>query len=136
MAEIPAKLRKQRRQLEIQVAHKPGVARETRFQAQAMTRTGQYSMAPSSRTGKARTNRSTPSAASTRFPFAAGTPRGSTTVRAAKENLAGWITVRDNEGDNTGDGAYVVEPRSFLMIGPCAICAAPKATELARVPEL
>lgn len=48
MAEIPAKLRKQRRQLEIQVAHKPGVVRETRFQAQAMTRTGQHSMAASS----------------------------------------------------------------------------------------
>ena len=54
------------------------------------------------------------------------------TVRAAKESLAGWIAERDNEGDNTGDGAYLVEPRSFLMIGPCAICAAPKATELAR----
>lgn len=26
----------------------------------------------------------------------------------------------------------MVEPRSFLMIGPCAICAAPQATELAR----
>ena len=33
MAEIPAKLRKQRRQLEIQVAHEPGVVREIRFQA-------------------------------------------------------------------------------------------------------
>ena len=58
----------------------------------------------------------------TRFPFAAGTPRGSTTVRAAKESLAGWIAERDNEGDNTGEGADLVEPRSFQMIGPCAIC--------------
>lgn len=33
VAEIPAKLRKQRRQLEIQVAHEPGVVREIRFQA-------------------------------------------------------------------------------------------------------
>ena len=33
MAEIPAKLRKQRLQLEIQVAHKPGVVREIRFQS-------------------------------------------------------------------------------------------------------
>lgn len=33
MSEIPAKLRKQRRQLEIQVAHEPGVVREIRFQA-------------------------------------------------------------------------------------------------------
>ena len=32
MAEIPAKLRKQRRQLEIQVAHEPGVVREIGFQ--------------------------------------------------------------------------------------------------------
>ncbi|WP_308607493.1 hypothetical protein [uncultured Corynebacterium sp.] len=32
MAEIPAKLRKQRRQLEIQVAHEPGVVREIRFE--------------------------------------------------------------------------------------------------------
>lgn len=33
MAEISAKLRKQRRQLEIQVAHEPGVVREIGFQA-------------------------------------------------------------------------------------------------------
>ena len=33
MTEIPAKLRKHRRQLEIQDAHEPGVAREIRFQA-------------------------------------------------------------------------------------------------------
>ena len=33
IAEIPAKLRKQRRQLEIQVVHEPGVVREIRFQA-------------------------------------------------------------------------------------------------------
>ena len=33
MAEIPAKLRKQRRQLEIRVAHEPGVVREIGFQA-------------------------------------------------------------------------------------------------------
>ena len=33
MAEIPAKLRKQRHQLEIQVAHEPGIVREIRFQA-------------------------------------------------------------------------------------------------------
>ena len=33
MAEIPAKLRKQRRQLEIQVAHEPGVVREIGFRA-------------------------------------------------------------------------------------------------------
>ena len=33
MAEIPAKLRKQRRQLEIQVAHEPGVVHEIHFQA-------------------------------------------------------------------------------------------------------
>ncbi|SEB88096.1 hypothetical protein SAMN04488531_2064 [Corynebacterium coyleae] len=33
MAVIPAKLRKQRRQLEIQVAHEPGVVREIGFQA-------------------------------------------------------------------------------------------------------
>ncbi|AJI78742.1 hypothetical protein CSING_06035 [Corynebacterium singulare] len=33
MAEIPAKLRKQRRQLEIQLAHEPGLVREIRFQA-------------------------------------------------------------------------------------------------------
>ena len=33
MAEIPAKLRKQRRQFEVQVAHEPGVVREIGFQA-------------------------------------------------------------------------------------------------------
>lgn len=33
MAEIPAKLRKQHRQLEIQAAHEPGVVRDIRFQA-------------------------------------------------------------------------------------------------------
>lgn len=33
MAEIPAKLQKQRRQFEIQVAHEPGVVREIGFQA-------------------------------------------------------------------------------------------------------
>lgn len=33
MAEIPAKLQKQRRQFEIQVAHGPGVVREIGFQA-------------------------------------------------------------------------------------------------------
>lgn len=33
MTEIPAKLRKQRHQLEIQDAYEPGVAREIRFQA-------------------------------------------------------------------------------------------------------
>ena len=33
MAEIPAKLIKQRRQLEIQVAHEPGIVREIGFQA-------------------------------------------------------------------------------------------------------
>ena len=33
MAEIPAKLRKQRRQLEIQVAHEPGIVREIGFRA-------------------------------------------------------------------------------------------------------
>lgn len=32
IAEIPAKLRKQRRQLEIQVAHEPGIVREIRFE--------------------------------------------------------------------------------------------------------
>ena len=33
MAEIPAKLQKQRRHLEIQVAHEPGIVREIGFQA-------------------------------------------------------------------------------------------------------
>ena len=33
MAEIPAKLQKQRRQFKIQVAHEPGVVREIGFQA-------------------------------------------------------------------------------------------------------
>lgn len=39
------------------------------------------------------------------------------TVRAAKKSLAGWIAERDSEGGDTGDGAYLVEPRSFLVIG-------------------
>lgn len=39
------------------------------------------------------------------------------TVRAAKESLACWIAEKDEEGGTTGDGAYLVEPRSFLIIG-------------------
>ena len=132
IAEIPAKLRKQRHRLEIQVAHEPGVVQEIGFQAPSNDPNGTKLDGLIILNREGSNALSTSSAPSTRFPFAAGTPRGSTTVRAAKESLAGWIAERDNEGDNTGDGAYLVEPRSFLMIGPCAIRAAPKATELAR----
>lgn len=131
MAEIPAKLR-QRRQIEIQVAHEPGVVREIRFQTPSndpngtkldgliiLNWEGSYKLIYLIRSHDS-------------IPVGSGTPRGSTTVRAVKERLAGWLVERDNEGDNTGDGAYLVEPRSFLVIGPCAICAAPKATDLAR----
>lgn len=49
--------------------------------------------------------------------FSGAIAQAQETVRAAKESLAGWIAERDNEGGNTGDGAYLVEPRSFLVIG-------------------
>lgn len=49
--------------------------------------------------------------------FAALWPQAEETVRAAKESLAGWIAERDDEGESTGDGAYLVEPCSFLVIG-------------------
>lgn len=48
MAEIPAKLRKQRRQLEIQVAHEPGVVGEVRFQARRRDSNDRNSMMSSS----------------------------------------------------------------------------------------
>lgn len=49
--------------------------------------------------------------------FSGAIAQAQETVRAAKESLAGWISERDAEGGNTGDGAYLVEPRSFLVIG-------------------
>ena len=49
--------------------------------------------------------------------FSGAIAQAQETARAAKESLAGWIAERDNEGGNTGDGAYLVEPRSFLVIG-------------------
>lgn len=49
--------------------------------------------------------------------FSGAIAQAQETVRAAKESLAGWIAERDSEGGNTGDGAYLVEPRSFLVIG-------------------
>lgn len=49
--------------------------------------------------------------------FSGAIAQAQETARAAKESLAGWIAERDSEGGNTGDGAYLVEPRSFLVIG-------------------
>lgn len=49
--------------------------------------------------------------------FSGAIAQAQETVRAAKESLAGWIAERDSEGGNTGDGAFLVEPRSFLVIG-------------------
>ncbi|OFK33261.1 Shedu immune nuclease family protein [Corynebacterium sp. HMSC064E08] len=57
--------------------------------------------------------------------FSGAIAQAQETVRAAKEGLAGWIAERDDEGGNTGDGAYLVEPRSFLVIGSMSdLCSA------------
>ena len=42
---------------------------------------------------------------------------GQETVLVAKESHARWIAERNTEGGSTGDGANLVEPRSFLVIG-------------------
>ncbi|OFT29695.1 hypothetical protein HMPREF3171_05745 [Corynebacterium sp. HMSC08F01] len=39
------------------------------------------------------------------------------TVRAAVDSLSEWLDERDSEGGTTGRGAYLIEPRSFLIIG-------------------
>lgn len=39
------------------------------------------------------------------------------TVRAALDSLSEWLDERDSEGGTTGRGAYLIEPRSFLIIG-------------------
>lgn len=59
------------------------------------------------------------------YEFSGAIAQAQETVRAAKESLAGWISERDDEGGNTGDGAYLVEPRSFLVIGSMSdLCSA------------
>lgn len=59
------------------------------------------------------------------YEFSGAIAQAQETVRAAKESLAGWISARDDEGGNTGDGAYLVEPRSFLVIGSMSdLCSA------------
>lgn len=57
--------------------------------------------------------------------FSGAVAQAQETVRVAKESLAGWIAESGNEGGNTDDGPYLVEPRSFLMIGSMSdLCSA------------
>ena len=39
------------------------------------------------------------------------------TVRAAVSSLGEWLDEKDEEGGRTGRGAYLFEPRSFLVVG-------------------
>lgn len=49
--------------------------------------------------------------------FAGAISQAQETARAAIDSLSGWVDERDAEGGTTGGGAYLVEPRSFLVIG-------------------
>ena len=42
------------------------------------------------------------------------------TVRAAVSSLGEWLDEKDEEGGRTGRGAYLVQPRAFLIIGTAA----------------
>lgn len=132
MAEILAKLQKQRRHLEIQVAHEPGVVREIGFQASGNDPNGTKldGLIIVNREGSNKLIYLIRSLDS--IPVCSGVTSGFDDGSRRQGEPCRMDCREDNEGDNTGDGAYLVEPRSFLVISPCAICAAPKATELAR----
>lgn len=49
--------------------------------------------------------------------FAGAISQTQETVRAAIDSFSGWVDKKDAEGGTTGGGAYLVEPRSFLIIG-------------------
>lgn len=49
--------------------------------------------------------------------FAGAISQTQETVRAAIDSFSGWVDEKDTEGGITGGGAYLVEPRSFLIIG-------------------
>lgn len=53
--------------------------------------------------------------------FSGAVAQAQETVRVTKESLAGWIAESGNEGGNTGDGPYLVEPRSFLVTSSMSV---------------